>query len=138
MKSERALERHWFFHILQRFSLPFVIVVNKDIAYTKVFDNQWFSAEFVDIGDETKPTLISDIHFNTKNQETEPIDWKQIEQREDTFRFPVPRADKNEDALSLPARLRGKYMICDYELDSDIDHTFEIPQITTTYRNSLI
>lgn len=43
-------------------------VVNKDIAYTKVFDNQWFSAEFVDIGDETKPTLISDIHFNTKNQ----------------------------------------------------------------------
>ena len=47
--------------------------------------------------------------------------------REDTFRFPVPRADKNEDTLSLPARLRGKYMICDYELDSDIDHTFEIP-----------
>ena len=58
--------------------------------------------------------------------------------REDTFRFPVPRSDKNEDTLSLPARLRGKYMICDYELDSDIDHTFEIPQITTTYRNSLI
>ena len=47
--------------------------------------------------------------------------------REDTFRFPIPRADKNEDALSLPARLRGKYMICDYELDSDIDHTFKIP-----------
>jgi hypothetical protein len=51
-------------------------VVNKDIAHTKVFDNQWFSAEFVDVGDETRPTLISDIHFSTKNQETEPIDWR--------------------------------------------------------------
>jgi hypothetical protein len=59
--------------------------VNKDIAYTKVFDNQWFSAEFEDVGDEEKPTLITDIHFETKTQVTEPIDYNQIEVREELF-----------------------------------------------------
>ena len=61
-----------------------------------------------------------------------------MDYREDTYRIPVPRADKNEDELSLPARMRGKYMICDYDIDSLNEHTFEIPQITTTYRYSLI
>lgn len=119
-------------------------VVNKDIAYTKVFDNQWFSAEFVDIGDETKPTLISDIHFNTKNQETEPIDWKQIEQREDTFRFPISREKQNNPGqqqqtnMSYAGRMRGKYLICNYTLDCNDNREFKLPYVKTTYRYSML
>lgn len=119
-------------------------VVNKDIAYTKVFDNQWFSAEFVDVGDETKPTLISDIHFSTKNQETESIDWRQIEQREDTFRFPISREkQKNPDQqeqtnMSYAGRMRGKYLICNYTLDCNDNREFKLPYIKTTYRYSML
>ena len=119
-------------------------VVNKDIAHTKVFDNQWFSAEFVDIGDETKPTLISDIHFNTKNQETEPIDWKQIEQREDTFRFPISREKQNNPGqqqqtnMSYAGRMRGKYLICNYTLDCNDNREFKLPYVKTTYRYSML
>lgn len=131
------------------------IVINKNAPYTKVFDNVRLQGEFRDGNQESiKDDIIDYMKFSTKHQEAirehteEEFDEEGnvitpeqhiiTDYREDTFRFPVPRADKNEDALSLPARLRGKYMICDYELDSDIDHTFEIPQITTTYRNSLI
>ena len=119
------------------------IVINKDSLYTKVFDNVRLQGEFEDAkGNILTKDIIDRMKFATKHQEAvkENNEYTPIiiEYREDTFRFPIPRADKNEDTLSLPARLRGKYMICDYELDSDIDHTFEIPQITTTYRNSLI
>lgn len=131
------------------------LVVNKNAPYTKVYDNVRLQGEFRDGNQETiKDDIIDYMKFSTKHQEAikehteEQLDEEGsiitpeqhiiTDYREDTFRFPVPRADKNEDELSLPARLRGKYMICDYELDSDIDHTFEIPQITTTYRNSLI
>lgn len=131
------------------------LVVNKDAHYTKVYDNVRLQGEFRDGNQEIiKDDIIDYMKFSTKHQEAirehteEEFDEEGsiitpeqhiiTDYREDTFRFPVPRADKNEDTLSLPARLRGKYMICDYELDSDIDYTFEIPQITTTYRNSLI
>lgn len=131
------------------------IVINKNAPYTKVFDNVRLQGEFRDGNQESiKDDIIDYMKFSTKHQEAIREHTEQeldeegsiitpeqhiiTDYREDTFRFPVPRADKNEDELSLPARLRGKYMICDYELDSDIDHTFEIPQITTTYRNSLI
>lgn len=131
------------------------IVINKDAPYTKVFDNVRLQGEFKDGNQETlRDDIIDYMKFSTKHQEAvrehteEELDEEGnvvtpeqhivTDYREDTFRFPVPRADKNEDKLSLPARLRGKYMICDYDLDSDIDHTFEIPQITTTYRHSLI
>jgi hypothetical protein len=120
------------------------IVINKNAPYTKVFDNVRLQGEFRDGNQESiKDDIIDYMKFSTKHQEAirehteEELDEEGnvitpeqhiiTNYREDTFRFPIPRADKNEDALSLPARLRGKYMICDYELDSDIDHTFEIP-----------
>ena len=126
------------------------IVINKDDAYTKVFDNVRFQGSFKDTeGNELREDLIDYMKFSTKHQEakkehTKPTEDNPVEEhiitdyREDTFRFPVPRADVNEDELSLPARLRGKYMVCDYHLDSDTEHSFEIPQITTTYRRSRI
>ncbi len=119
------------------------IVINKDLLYTKVFDNIRLQGEFEDAnGNILTKDIIDRMKFATKHQEAvkENNEYTPIitDYREDTFRFPVPRADKNDDELSLPARLRGKYMVCDYELDSELDHTFEIPQITTTYRYSLI
>jgi hypothetical protein len=74
-------------------------VVNKDIAHTKVFDNQWFSAEFEDVGDEEKPTLITDIHFETKTQVTNPIDYNDIEVREDNYRFAISREKQDKPDL---------------------------------------
>lgn len=116
------------------------IVVNKDSVYTKVFDNIRFQGRFEDKNNNiVKDNIFDSYRFSTKSQEAirdkEPI---VVDYREDTYRFPVPRADKNEDELSLPARMRGKYMVCDYHFDGTDNHTFEIPQITTTYRYSLI
>lgn len=119
-------------------------VVNKDVAYTKVFDNQWFTAEFEDLGDEAKPTLITDIHFNTKTQETEPIDWQAIEQREDNFRFAISREKQDKPQLqeqtnmSYAGRMRGKYLICNYTFDCNDNKQFKLPYIKTTYRYSML
>lgn len=126
------------------------LVVNSDSTNTKVFDNVRFQGSFKDAdGNELRDDILDYMQFRTKHQKAEkqhiePTEEDPTEEhiitdyREDTFRFPVPRAGVNEDELSLPARLRGKYMICDYDLDSDDEHSFEIPQITTTYRKSLI
>lgn len=119
-------------------------VVNKDIAQTKVFDNQWFSAEFVDAGDEAKPTLITDIHFETKTQETEPIDWESIECREDNYRFAISREKQTspqfqeQTNMSYAGRMRGKYLICNYTFDCNDNKEFKLPYVKTTYRYSML
>lgn len=119
-------------------------VVNKDIVYTKVFDNQWFAAEFEDVGDEEKPTLITDIHFETKTQETEPIDYNDIEVREDNYRFAIGREKQNKPELqqqtnmSYAGRMRGKYLICNYTFDCNDNKEFKLPYIKTTYRYSML
>ena len=99
---------------------------NNAMAYYKLLELKKSRTKILFMGDNVQ---IPPINSRT-DEEGNVITPEQhiiTDYREDTFRFPIPRADKNEDALSLPARLRGKYMICDYELDSDIDHTFEIP-----------
>lgn len=131
------------------------VVINKDVQYTKVFDNVRFNGQFKDKdGNTIKDRIFDYIKFGTKNQYailehkeavideegnvTTPEQPIVLDYREDTYRMPVPRADINEDELSLPARLRGKYMTCDYHFNGKDGNTFEIPQITTTYRYSLI
>lgn len=115
-------------------------VVNKDAQYTKVFDNVRLSGEFRDSSGKLLTTYAyTTSQFKTKHQETELEDTL-FDYREDTYRFPIPRqkvADL-EDSLSYPARMRGKYLICDYSFDSNNESTFKIPYITTTYRYSLI
>lgn len=131
------------------------LVINKDVQYTKVFDNVRFNGQFIDKdGKNIKDRIFDYIKFGTKNQEA-ILEYKEavldeegnvvtpeqsivLDYREDTYRMPVPRADVNEDELSLPARLRGKHMTCDYHFNGEDGNTFEIPQITTTYRYSLI
>lgn len=115
------------------------LVVNKDSVYTKVYDNVRLQGQFKDKdGNVIKDNIIESLKLNTKNQEVNREQPIVVDYREDTYRFSVPRADKNNDELSLPARMRGKYMVCDYHFNGADGHTFEIPQITTTYRYSLI
>lgn len=117
------------------------IVINKDGLYTKVYDNIFLSGEFKD---ENNKLLTGDIidymKFGTKHQ-TATLDSNIVmDYREDTYRMAVPRQDESEQdtSMSYPARLKGKYLTCEYWFDSGIDHTFRIPQITTTYRYSLV
>lgn len=80
------------------------------------------------------------MKFGTKHQ-TATLDSNIVmDYREDTYRMAVPRQDESEQdtSMSYPARLKGKYLTCEYWFDSGIDHTFRIPQITTTYRYSLV
>jgi len=89
-------------------------VVNKDPLLTKTFDNVFFSGEFKDVR-----KMIQAIKFTTKTQESTIFKDNTeinnpIEQREDTFRFAVGREKNPVDDMSLPSRMKGKYMICDY------------------------
>lgn len=115
------------------------LVVNKDVMYTKVFDNISIAGSLKDKSDNNlTKDLIDKIVFDTKHQVATSIN-PTFDYRENTYRLPIPRQDtNNEDSLSYPARMRGKTMICDYQLDTNNGNTFKIPFITTTYRYSLI
>ena len=112
-------------------------VVNKDVAYTKVFDNQLFSADIKNNNGEDIKKVFKSIYFKTYNQETEPINYDNIDYREDTFRFAISREKSTEDNMTYPGRMRGKYLICNYEFDCN-DKNFKLPYLKTTYRYSMI
>ena len=118
-------------------------VVNKEITNTKVFDNVVFSADLLD-NNNTIPNIVKDVIFKTKTQETEPIDYSNIEVREDNYRFAINREkvdDVNMSQLgskSYLGRMRGKYLICDYTFDCNNNREFKIPYIKTTYRYSML
>lgn len=118
-------------------------VVNKDCSITKVFDNVAFQADLKDnIND--KPKIITDIQFTTKNQHTDSIDYNSIDNREDDYRFYIPRESQPDPATqqlvnkSYAGRMRGKYLICDYTFDCNDGREMNIPYIKTTYRYSMI
>ena len=118
-------------------------VVNKDITNTKVFDNVVFSADLLD-NDNSTPNIVKDVVFKTKTQETEAIDFNNIELREDNYRFPISREKiTNKDFRQLASksylgRMRGKYLICDYTFDCNNNREFKLPYIKTTYRYSML
>lgn len=114
-------------------------IVNKDVQYTKTFDNVRLSGDFLD--KDNKHITINDIgtmKFSTKHETSGNYQNIIFDYREDTYRFPIPRGQNTQNELSYPARLRGKYLMCDYTFNSDDSHTFNIPYISTTYRYSLI
>lgn len=122
--------------------------VNPNVEYTKVFDNQWLSANIEDPNNDY-PKVITSIKFHTKTQDSFEIDYNNIECREDNYRFPIPRQDRNNQDISddteqtilnksfLP-RMRGKYMLCEYVFDCNDDRKIEIPFIKTTFRQSML
>lgn len=114
------------------------IVINKDSLYTKVFDNVFFGGLFDDIY-----YSLQEVKFNTKTQQSQifpnPLNNEySIDYREETYRFPIGREEANNDTMSYPGRLRGKYLICDYTICCDNQHNFVLPNINTTYRRSLV
>lgn len=113
-------------------------VVNKDPLLTKTFDNVFFSGKFEDINE-----MLVTAKFSTKNQigtiEHDYLEDKYaIDYREDTYRFAIGRELTHDDELSLPGRLKGKYLICDYTINCNNQHNFNLPNINTTYRYSLV
>lgn len=134
--------------IVKKLRSKLTFVVNQDPQYTKVFDNQWFSGNLEDPDNDT-PQVLDNINFKTKQQDSFEINYNDIDYREDTYRFPIPRQDRGDlgsndeqeqnviNRSYLP-RMRGKYMLCHYEFNCDNDKQFEIPFIKTTYRQSML
>ena len=118
-------------------------VVNKDASMTKVFDNVQFSAKLLD-NDNQLPQIITDAHFNTKNQITDKVDYNNIDYREDNYRFSIPRVHQDNPESqtiinkSYANRMRGKYLICDYTFDCNNGREMKIPFIKTMYRYSML
>lgn len=134
--------------VVKKLTSKITFVVNQDPQYTKVFDNQWFAGNIEDPNND-KPQVLSNINFNTKTQDSFTIHYNDVECREDTYRFPIPRQDRgdigtgdeeNQNVInrSYQPRMRGKYLLCNYELNCDEDRQFEIPFIKTTYRQSML
>lgn len=123
-------------------------IVNDNPQYTKVFDNQWFSGEVHEVKlDQHK--VLNNIQFTTKNQTSFSITGDNVECREDTYRFPVPREDrsymsvedediKDDMNMSYQPRMRGKYLEANYTIDCNEQRSFNIPFIKTTYRISMM
>lgn len=119
-------------------------VVNKDMAQTKVFDNQWMYADLIDPTNQDQTKILKNIYFTTKTQETEPINWENIDHREDNYRFPIGREKQNDPYqqeqtnMSYAGRMRGKYLICNYTFDCNNNKEFKLPYVKTTYRYSML
>ena len=94
---------------------------------TKTFDNVSMSGDFTD------NEVFTNIHFNTKVQTTAPINYNDIDYREDTYRFAIGRSTDN--GIS---RMRGKYLCCSYSFDCTNDKSFRLPLIKTSYRYSMV
>lgn len=118
-------------------------VVNKDASNTKVFDNVSFDAKLLD-NDNTTPQIVKEIVFTTKTQHTDKIDYNNIDNREDNYKFYIPRESQPDPATqqlvnkSYAGRMRGKYLICDYTFDCNSGREMKIPYIKTTYRYSMV
>ena len=112
------------------FNSKLTFVVNDNFMYPKVFDNVMFYANF---GDNLNN--ISSVEFKTKNQTSETVYIGDIECREDTYRFSIPR-EKSDNLYA--GRMRGNYLEETFTFDCSNNQTFKIPYIKTTYRQSKI
>ena len=114
------------------------LIINDNYIQTKVYDNVFFDAQLDDL------KQITSIVFTTKTQYTDAIDYQVIDNREDTYRFFIPREHlddaetQTKESMSYAARMRGKYLICDYTFNCNEERQIEIPFIKTTYRDSLV
>ena len=114
------------------------LVVNTNPEATKVFDNVRISGQFLDANGALLTTQdIGTMEFLTKHQQTDTHNIV-FDYREDTYRFPIPRQKDSEDISTYTPRLRGKYLISNYNFIVNGEQTFRIPFITTTYRQSLL
>ena len=104
-------------------------VVNKNAAITKVFDNAEFSAEF-----QHDYHNFSKVWFQTNTMISKDVDY--IDKREDTYKHVIPRVDTGLDGY-FPNRMKGKWVVCNYEYDHPNSY-FRLPYIITKFRTSFI
>ena len=113
-------------------------VVNKDYPQTKTFDNVEYSGDF------TADTNFDLILFTTKRQTSETLTSEDIDYREDTYKFAIPRNSLKLNEVeqlankSYKDRMKGKYLICNYKYDCNGGNEFKVPYISTAYRYSMI
>ena len=113
-------------------------IVNENYPQTKTFDNVEYGGDF------TYETNFDNIYFETKRQTSFTLTQDDIDYREDTYKFCIPRnsLELNEAEQlvnkSYRDRMKGKYLVCHYKYDCNGGNTFKVPYISTAYRNSLI
>lgn len=113
-------------------------VVNEGYPQTKTFDNVEYGGDF------TYKTNFFKIWFETKRQRSFELTNTDIDYREDTYKFCVPRSDRELNVIeelvnkSYRDRMKGKYLVCNYKYDCNNGNTFKVPYISTAYRKSLI
>ena len=113
-------------------------VVNDGYPQTKTFDNVEYSGDF------THGTNFNDIYFDTKRQRSSSLTDKDIDYREDTYKFCIPRNSLELSEIgklvnkSYKDRMKGKYLVCHYKYNCNGGNTFEVPYISTAYRPSMI
>jgi hypothetical protein len=113
-------------------------VVNKDYPQTKTFDNVEYGGDF------TTDTNFDLILFTTKRQTSETLTSEDIDYREDTYKFAIPRNSLKLNEVeqlankSYKDRMKGKYLICNYKYDCNGGNEFKVPYISTAYRYSMI
>lgn len=113
-------------------------VVNDNPNITKTFDNVYFGGYFTNIDE-----MLTDINFETKHQRGQALEddytgTYAIDYREDTYRFAIGREENATDPYSYPGRLRGKYLICEFIIDCNDQKEFNLLNVNTTYRQSLV
>ena len=113
-------------------------VVNQNYPISKTFDNVEYSGDF------THNTNFNEVYFETKRQTSYTLDKEDIDYREDTYKFCIPRNNielndaENLANKSYRDRMKGKYLICHYKYDCNDGNTFKVPYISTAYRQSFI
>ena len=84
------------------------------------------------------------ILFTTKRQTSETLTSEDIDYREDTYKFAIPRNSLKLNEVeqlankSYKDRMKGKYLICNYKYDCNGGNKFKVPYISTAYRYSMI
>ena len=148
-----TLEGKQFYHTgtfgeedsVKQMTAKLTTVVNENPYITKVFDSQTISGNLIDPNDEQK--LVQQIRFSTKTQDSFDLNYKDIQCREDSYRFAIPRQDRGDIGngdeeqqtilnRSFSPRMRGKYLNCEYTFNCDNDRSVQIPFIKTTFRLS--
>lgn len=113
-------------------------IVNEKYPQTKTFDNVEYGGDF------TYNTNFDNIYFETKRQTSFTLTHDNIDYREDTYKFCIPRSSRElneaEELVnkSYRDRMKGKYLVCHYKYDCNGGNTFKVPYISTAYRYSLI
>ena len=113
-------------------------VVNDSYPQTKTFDNVEYCGDF------THGTTFTEVVFQTKRQISDVIYGNNIDCREDTYKFCIPRNSLELSDISklvnksYKDRMKGKYLVCHYSYNCNGGNTFKVPYISTAYRPSMI